>query len=696
MAMTVKLASGFPPQTEDTWRSAAEAASKGAPLEKLKTKTEDGFALEPLYFRPPEGLEEERPGFSPFTRGDTASGNQIAGWGLRQPFVDADLDRSNSAILRDLERGVSEILLVADAATRRGLDPDGAGPELAGQGGLPLASVDDLDLVLAGVMEDLAPVSLETGTAGVAHAMLLIALWKRRGRALASMNGSLGVAPLSAWVTEGRLLGGPEAALSDVAALARWCAQHLPQARVARADEGPFHEAGASDAEGLGLVLAEAVETLRACAAAGHDLSVAAGQLELSVRLGSDVFAGISKLRAARLLWTRLAEVLGISSDARRPDLVARLGLRSLTRHDPFVNLLRGTAATFAAGVGGARAFTLEPFDAAIGIPDELGRRMARNTHIILQEESHIARVIDPAGGSGYVEHRTDALAAAAWAVLQEVEGQGGLAEALRSGWVHERLAKTRAHRQEALDRRKRPITGISEFPDPAEKPVVRERRDPAEVKAKAQARLALCRERVASIDPERISADRIGGLIEAAREGATLELLHRALVEHRQAEEIRTLPVIRLAERFEQIRDAVRAASAPPIYLANIGPLARHTARATFVQNLVGVAGFRVEHGPPTTDPAETVAAFGRSGAKVAFLCGADPDYAEHAAPFAEALKAAGAVRVLLAGRPGDLLDKLEAAGVEGHVALGMNVREALLGLLEAQGIPAPEGDDR
>lgn len=678
MASSSGLAEGFPARDEGDWRETAEASTRGG-LGRLRTRTEEGLELEPIYFEDPEALEDERPGVWPFTRGDVPA--LPFGWGIRQAFVDADLDRTNGEILRDLERGVTEVLLVLDAATARGRDPDQA-PESAGVGGLPLASVDDLDLVLAGVMEDLAPIALDGGVAGIAQAVLLIGLWQRRARDPKSIRGSLGVSPLSAAARFGEFPGGAEQALQDLAHLARWCSAEYPKVHVARADEGPFHEGGASDAEGLGLVLSEVLAILRAFEAAGHDLSVGLGQVELSLRLGSDVFAGVTKLRAMRLLVSRLAEILDLERQAR-PFLTARQGLRGLTRDDPWVNLLRSTASTFAAAVGGARSLTLEPFDFAWGLPDPLGRRMARNTQLILQEESHLAQVADPAGGSWYVEQRTEALAAEAWSVFTAIEGQGGLAAALLSGSVSERLAVTRSQREAQVATRKQSFTGVSEFPEPTEKPLSR-RAPPEAVANKARDRLELCRARSGAIS---LGEDRVRSALEAARSGATLGALHAALYADLPTATLSALPSSRSAEVFEALRDRA-GTHAPAGYLANVGPVARHTARAGFVANLLGVAGFRVVHGPATTDPAQSARGFRESGARFAFVCGADADYATSAEPFVRALRDAGASAVYLAGKPRELEASLEAAGLTGHVAAGSDVLVILDALFDASGV--------
>lgn len=274
-----------------------------------------------------------------------------------------------------------------------------------------------------------------------------------------------------------------------------------------------------------------------------------------------------------------------------------------MTRRDPWVNMLRTTLACLGAGVGGADSVTVLPFDHALGLPDAFARRIARNTSTILLEESHLARVIDPAGGSWYVERLTAELADAAWAFFQEIERSGGQAAALRSGMIGERLAATWAARSRDLARRKEPVTGVSEFPQLAERPVEREAA-PAEVSATAP-----------------------GGL-----------------------------PRVRRDEAFEALRarsDAHLAATGqrPRVFLAALGPAAAHTARASFASNLFQAGGIEPVHDPVPVDAATAADAFKASGATVACLCSSDALYAEQAGAVAEALGSAGALRVFLVG---------------------------------------------
>ncbi|NEA13363.1 methylmalonyl-CoA mutase, partial [Streptomyces sp. SID10692] len=260
----------------------------------------------------------------------------------------------------------------------------------------------------------------------------------------------------------------------DLAPAVRWaqrCDAEYPELRAVAVDALPYHEAGGSAGEELGLSLATGVAYLRALTGAGMSVEAACGQLEFRYAATADQFLTIAKLRAARRLWARVAEASGApAAGAQRQHAVTSPVM--MTRRDPWVNMLRTTLATLGAGVGGAESVTVLPFDHALGLPDAFARRIARNTSTILIEESHLARVVDPAGGSWYVERLTDELAAAAWAFFQETERAGGLPAALRSGMVAERLAATWAARSAKLARRKEPITGVSEFPMPGERAV--------------------------------------------------------------------------------------------------------------------------------------------------------------------------------------------------------------------------------
>jgi len=696
----LELGGAFPAVDRQAWRALVEASLKGAPFEKrLVTRTYDGLAIQPLYTREdwssagdPSGF----PGLDPFVRGSRAEGAVAGGWDVRQPQEHPDLAAANRAILADLEGGATSIQLRFDAALRRGLDADAPkGLDLAGLDGVTAATLDDLDRLLAGVLLDLAPVALQAGAAFLPAAALLAALWRRRGIADADAKGAFDADPLGALAALGELPQGLDAALAEAAALAG-AARRWPGVTALAVDSGPYHDAGASEAQDLGLAMATGVAYLRALTAAGLSVDEASRQIAFTVPTGTELFIAIAKLRAGRKLWARIVEASGGSPAARGTRQRAVAARRVLSRRDAWVNMLRTTVTCFAGAVGGADSVTVLSYEAAIGVPSDFGRRIARNTQLVLMEESSLAKVIDPAGGAWYVERLTEELARAAWAELQAVEAAGGMAAALQSGFVAERIGRVREERAKNLARRRDPLTGVSEFAFPAEPPVEAEAVDLAAVRREAAGRAAAARGRadagrLAGLAP---GADVFTAAVEAAAAGATVGQMTERLAG--TASRVEPLPVSRFAEMFEELRDAAdawkaRQGAPPRVFLANLGSLPDYAARAMFSRNFFGAGGIETVDSGGHAGAAAAAAAFRASGAAIAAICSSDALYAEHAEATARALKAAGAGLVYLAGQPGERRAALEAAGIDRFAFLGADVPAALREALAHLGVIEP-----
>ncbi|MFD3512857.1 methylmalonyl-CoA mutase family protein [Streptomyces sp. NPDC058657] len=623
----LSLAAEFPDATHEQWQRLVEGVLRksgkdvtGAAAEDaLSTSLDDGLTTRPLYTAddggvPPDGAG--LPGFAPYTRGSSPAGATAAGgWDVRQRHERPDPALTNEAVLGDLENGVSSLWLAVGGA------------------GLP---VSGLERALDGVYLDLAAVALEAGADVDAAARELLRLYEARGVAPEDARGNLGADPLG----HAARTGTHDPALdASAVALAQLTSRQYPGVRALVVDALPYHEAGGSAAQELGCSLATGVAYLRlltgaeaaADSGSGLDVGAALRQLEFRYAATADQFLTIAKLRAARRLWARVAEACG-AADAGGQRQHAVTSSVMMTRRDPWVNMLRTTIACMAAGVGGADAVTVLPFDQAIGLPDAFARRIARNTSTILVEESHLSRVVDPAGGSWYVEQLTDELAAAAWEWFQEIERAGGQADALRTGLIGDRIAATWERRGRALAKRREPITGVSEFPQLTERTV---ERDPA---------------------PQRPS----GGL-----------------------------PRVRRDEAYEALRarsDAHLAAAGarPKVFLAALGPAAAHTGRVTFAANLFQAGGVEPVHDPVTIGPDTVAEAFSASGASVACICSSDALYAEQAADVAAALKQAGARTVFLAGRPGEAEESYRSAGVDEFVFAGSDAVATLTSVLD------------
>jgi methylmalonyl-CoA mutase len=583
----LSLAGGFATPERDQWRELVAGALSKAGREvrpedaeaAIATVTDDGFEIAALYTaQDAPDVVTGVPGLPPFTRASRPEGHVAEGWGVRQRHAfpaDADLAHAHDVVMADLEGGVSSLWLVLGEA-----------------GGPP---VEALPTLLEGVLLDLAPLALTAGRDTPDAAATVLRLAGEHGVA-AALGGSLGYDPLLA-----RTRGGPaltDAYLDAMVEHSRTAAAEHPALATVVADGLPYHEAGGSDGQELGAALAAGLHAVRVLDEAGLSVDDAFARVELRLAATADQFATLAKLRAARRCWDRIGSVAGASEAARAARVHAVTSPAMMTTRDPWVNMLRTTVACVGAGLGGADAVTVLPFDAALGLPDDFSRRIARNTQALLLEESHLAHVIDPAGGSWYVESLTDELAHAAWEVFTTVERAGGAAAALDDGSVAAALEETWSRRAGRIARRRDAITGVSEFPNLHE---------------------SLPRRPAAPEDPHE------GGL-----------------------------PRRRYAQVFEDLRDRADAREQRPVaFLATLGALAQYTARTSFATNLLHAGGIDVVEGPGGTDLDEIVAAFREAGTPIAVVASSDKVYAEHAADLARALADAGATRILLAGPP-------------------------------------------
>lgn len=571
-------------------------------MARLRTTTVDGLTIEPLYTETDQQLGH--PGVMPFTRGTLVKTSPMTTWDIRQLHEDPDVAFTRTQVLADLERGASSLWL------RVGSDAIAA---------------DDLAAVLDGVQPDLAPISVSSIEDQVAAAKALVSYWK--GAHAHHARGNLGLDALALAARTGNA--------PDLGAQAEWVAAalaELPAVRALTVDVLPYDDAGAGDIDQLAFAIATGVAYLRDLEAAGIAPADAFGQIAFRVSANADQFTTIARLRALRRLWARVGEVSGVPAGSRGAVQHAVTSWRMVTRDDPWVNLLRGTIATFAAAVGGAEIITCLPFDAAQGLPDELSRRLARNTQLLAAEESNIGRVSDPAGGSWFVESLTDQLSARAWASFQEIEAAGGMATALTSGLVAAKIGATTAERAKRLATRKQPITGVSMFPKPDEEPL--------------------------TVRPRPAAPERAG------------------LAPHRDS------------EVFEALRDRSAAADPKPaVFLACLGARRDFGARETFISALLGVAGID----RPSSEggsPEEIAAKVAESGARQVILCSSAKVYAAHAMDVARAIKQAGVPTVFIAGRRTETgADDVDSV-IDGEVFDGMDVVAFLEQTLDRIGV--------
>jgi len=610
MTIELPLASEFPATSEAEWRKLVEAALKGASFEKrLVSQNYDGLRIEPLYSR---------------AVGATPVVGRVPGaaWTLMQRVDHPDPAAANAQALLDLENGATGLTLVmAGSINANGYGLDGSPQTLA-----RVLNGVHLD---AGITIDfnLSPATRNT----VQH---FVALVKARKLAPASIDMRGSINPIGGFAAAG-------VSPQPWGVLAHGFAEQLADL-TKQGFRGPFavadgrvvHNAGGSEAQELAFAIASAVEYLRALSANMIALEVARGMLYFRLVADADEFRTIAKFRALRKLWARVEEACGLTPKAAY--VAAETAWRMMTRRDPYVNMLRTTIAVTAAGVGGADSITVLPYTAALGLPDAFARRNARNTQLILLEESNLAKVADPAAGSGAIEDLTVKLCAAAWAKFQEIEKAGGVWKALEAGLVQQKVATVRTERQKAAALRKDALTGSSDFPN----------------------------------------------LHEAAT--PVLDVVQLAVPKQASAAvTCEPLPRIRLAEPFEALRDASdrmlkQTGTRPRVFLANLGKLSEFTARATFAKNFYEAGGIEALGNDGFKDGAAMLEAFRASGAKLACICSSDKVYEREAANAAKDLAAAGAF-VHLAGRPGEHKEAWRQAGVKTFIHVGCDVLSTL-----------------
>ena len=598
----------FPPATAAAWRSLVDAVLKGAPFAKLESRTHGGLTIEPLYPRDAAAIVicGRAPG---------------APWTVLQRVDHPDPAAANAQALEDLQNGATGLVLVfagSVSANGFGLDP----------------SAETLKRALDGVQLDAGiAIDLNLSPATRHAAREFASLAKSRSLDPAKVDLRASINPVGGFAASGHGAKSWKDLANDFSAIVGALAGEGFRGPFAVADGRIVHNAGGSEAQELAFALASAVAYLRALEANGMSLSAARDAIYFRLSADTEQFLTMAKFRAARRLWARIEQACGL---APKPALVtAETAWRTMSKRDPYVNMLRNTIAVAAAGLGGADAITVLPHTVPIGLPDAFARRIARNTQLVLIEESSLARVADPAAGSGALEAITEQMCHAAWSAFQEIEGAGGVWAALERGLVQEKIAAVRAEREKAISRRTDILTGTNDYPNLNETaPAVLD---------------------VAQVEPPQESA-------------ATITAV--------------ALPRIRLAEPFEALRDAsdqilARTGARPKVFLATLGKLADYGARENFARNFFEAGGIEAVGGECAA--ADLAAAFKASGAAIACLCGSDRAYDSEGETAAAALKSAGARHIYLASRPGAREVALRAAGMQSFVYAGSDALATL-----------------
>ncbi len=701
------LLAEFSPVSYDDWRKLVEAELKGAPFDKkMFTATYEGITLQPIYRR--EDIANlphvnSFPGFAPFVRGASASGYVKESWDVSQEIAVASPTEFNFAARNSISRGLNALNMVLDRATRNGLDPDWATAEDVGYGGLSVATLGDLGRALDGVVLEQTSLFVRSGASALPFAALLVALAKKRKTPLLALRGCIEMDPLGVLAHEGKLPQSLDCAYREMAALTAWAAKNAPQLQTICVHSRAWHEAGGNAVQELAYTLATGVEYLRKLAQLGVDINTAAPRMRFAVTVGTNFFLEIAKLRALRMLWSRAVAAAGGNEAAQKLSLHVRTSLWNKSVVDPHNNLLRATVEAFAGVLGGCDSMQVGAFDQVVRQPDDFSLRIARNTQLVLQKECNLNHVIDPAGGSWFVENATAELAARSWALFQEVEKAGGMEAAMRAGDPQKAVGEMAAKKIKSVTSRRDSIVGVNQYANPKEKPLERTLPDPAAFHKRRVQQVASHRTALDDEDSQVVlnwlakiigvrGHDLFDVCVEAVSAGATLGEITRALrINDSPCKPITPVCLTRAAAPIEGLRAAMNRRTDGPakVFLCNMGALKEHKARADFSRGFFSVGGYEVISPTGFKRPEDAVTALLKSDADIAVICSTDENYPALVPALTEEIRAQKPdTIVVLAGYPPDQVEAHKKSGVHEFIHLRADVLEVLSKLNQRLGI--------
>ena len=608
-----KLFSDFSPVTTEQWMEKVTADLKGADFEKkLVWKTNEGFKVKPFYRKEDlEGLKttDALPGEFPYLRGNKKDNNE---WLVRQEIRVDDVKEANAKALDILNKGIDSLSFHVKAK------------EL---------NAAYLEMLLEGICAECVELNFSTCQGHVVDlANLLVEYFQKKGYDLNKLHGSINFDYLNKMLAKGKEKG----SLVDTAKALIAATAVLPEYRVINVNALTLNNAGAYIYQELGYALAWGNEYMNQLTEAGIPAATVAKKIKFNFGISSNYFLEIAKFRAGRMLWADIVNSYLAEGDckcAAQMKIHAETSSFNLTVFDSYVNLLRTQTEAMSAALAGVDSMTVVPFDKAYEIPNDFSERLARNQQLLLKEESHFDKVIDPAAGSYYIENLTVSIAKQAWNLFLAVEDEGGFYAAVKAGKVQEAVNASNKARHEAVAKRKEILLGTNQYPN----------------------------------------------FTELAGEKRPLEAVCCCGGGHHDTceKDVPSLNFDRAASEFEALRlQTETSGKRPKAFMLTIGNLAMRQARAQFSCNFLACAGYEVVDNLGFSTVEEGVEAAVAAKADIVVLCSSDDEYAEYAVPAFKALN--GRAMFIVAGAPA-CMDELKAAGIENFIHVRVNVLETL-----------------
>jgi methylmalonyl-CoA mutase len=604
---TKRLFDAFPPVSTEEWMKKIIADLKGADFDKrLVWHNENGFEIQPFY------REEQRPNWEymqappeefPYVR--STKGENV--WEIRQKIYSKNPPEANERACEAAERGATGVSFDATE----------------------INDVNSLKVLLHGIDLSQTAIHFRAAKNYLELAKLLQAYFSDTNIDAATVKGSFNFDSLSYRLLHGKYYGSPEQNIRELIELTDFCGKHLPAFKLLSVNAAYYHNAGATQVQELAFALSAAAEYLHQLTEAGKKAEEVLPVLAFHFGIGSSYFMEIAKFRAFRLLWANVAKAFGVPEEKAKAYIHAVSSNRNKTLFDPYVNMLRTTTEAMSGGIAGVDAMTILPFDNIYNNENHFANRIARNQQIIIKEEAHLDKVVDPAAGSYYVEQLTDSLIAAAWELFLKIEDIGGYAAALDKGFISNEITAAADRRDAEVAKRKISILGTNQYPNQQEQML-----------------------------------DKIVRELKPDFEG---------------------LRMYRMAEPFEQLRlnteiHVQRGGKRPKVFLLTYGNLAMRKARAGFASNFFAVAGYEIIDNAGFELPENGAKAALEAEADLVVLCSSDEDYLGLAMKVNDYFNyEKKQPRLIVAGYPKDDIDHLKEMGVQDFIHVKSNLLESL-----------------
>ena len=701
------LKNDFPVPSFNEWKKQVEAELKGESFEKkLVTKTYEGIDIQPIYTRNDIkniAFLNSYPGFDNFVRGTKASGYHSGFWEIAQEYSYALPEELNETLRYDLQRGLNSININLDLPTQLGIDADRSKPGDVGKGGLSISGIRKMQVLFDNIDLTEYPLHINAGFSALPFTLLFAAFTRELRISLMNLKGSITSDPYDFLLRHGFLPYSFNQIFDEIKFATQLMIRSNSPVRTIGISGMNYNNAGANAVQELAFVFSTAVEYLEEMVNRGLAIEEVVKRMKFTFGISSFYFMEIAKLRAAKILWNQILKLYNVPEESRKIYIHGKTTQYNQTLIDPYVNMLRTTTEAFSAVVGGIDALTTNPFNEVFDIPDNFSRRIARNTQIILKEESHLDQVIDPAAGSFFVEHLTAHLAELSWKLIQQIDEMGGMFKAIENGFVQEEVNKIAEARKKDYAKRKSVLVGTNMYANPKEEIVEPKQPDYNEI----------YRKRVEYIQKYRISGDDkkhksildklqkiadtksydlVETAIEAYIDGAAIgEVASSIRSAGKDGIKIKPLNIHRAAEIFEELRFASedyrkKTGQKPRVFLATMGSIKQYKARADFSRGFFEVGGFEVIY--PSNGFANTAEAAAKaleSEAEIITICSTDDIYPELVPAIVKGIKSKSPEKiVVLAGYPKDQIEQYKKSGVDEFIYLGADAYLILNSLLK------------